>query len=83
MKTPLYFALSALAAAFSKQQAYGSAVRSYMRNRARRQRLSATGSVYPEQSSRQAMRGHRRAQGGPGIVLKDGVWAPRKSGELA
>lgn len=24
---------------------------------------------YPEQSSRQAMRGHRRAQGGPGIEL--------------
>lgn len=24
---------------------------------------------YPEQSSRQAMRAHRRAQGGPGIVL--------------
>jgi len=24
---------------------------------------------YPEQSSRQAMRGHRRARGGPGIEL--------------
>ena len=24
---------------------------------------------YPEQSSRQAMRGHRRAQGGPGVEL--------------
>lgn len=39
---------------------------------------------YPEQSSRQAMRGHRRAQGGPGIELNphnfvyrpvmDGLW---------
>lgn len=32
---------------------------------------------YPEQSSRQAMRGQRRAQGGPGIVLKDGVYVSR------
>lgn len=30
---------------------------------------------YPEQSSRQAMRGYRRAQGGPGIELN------RKTGE--
>lgn len=29
---------------------------------------------YPEQSSRQAMRGHRRAQGGPGIVLARGAF---------
>ena len=29
---------------------------------------------YPEQSSRQALRGQRRAQGGPGIVLIDGVY---------
>lgn len=28
-----------------------------------------TSNRYPEQSSRQAMRAHRRAQGGPGIVL--------------
>ena len=27
------------------------------------------GNIYPEQSSRQAMRGMRRAQGGPGIKL--------------
>ena len=33
-----------------------------------------TGKRYPEQSSRQAMRGHRRAQGGPGIVLVDGMY---------
>lgn len=30
------------------------------------------GRRYPEQSSRQALRGHRRAQGGPGIVLVNG-----------
>lgn len=30
------------------------------------------GSIYPEQSSRQEMRGHRRAQGGPGIRLVTG-----------
>lgn len=29
------------------------------------------GRRYPEQSSRQAVRGQRRAQGGPGIVLVD------------
>ena len=29
------------------------------------------GAAYPEQSSRQAMRGHRRQQGGPGIVLNN------------
>lgn len=32
---------------------------------------------YPEQSSRQAMRAFRRAQGGPGIELVDGVYVPR------
>lgn len=33
---------------------------------------------YPEQSTRQALRGQRRAQGGPGLVLIDGVeWAAR------
>lgn len=32
---------------------------------------------YPEQSTRQAMRGERRAQGGPGIVLVNGEWVPR------
>lgn len=32
---------------------------------------------YPEQSSRQAMRAHRRAQGGPGIELRDGVYIAR------
>jgi hypothetical protein len=31
---------------------------------------------YPEQSSRQALRGMRRAQGGPGLVLVSGVYAP-------
>ena len=34
-----------------------------------RVRFHGTSKRYPEQSSRQAMRGHRRAQGGPGIVL--------------
>ena len=32
---------------------------------------------YPEQSRRQAMRGMRRAQGGPGIELVDGKYLPR------
>lgn len=32
---------------------------------------------YPEQSSRQAQRGMRRAQGGPGLVLKGGEYHPR------
>jgi hypothetical protein len=32
---------------------------------------------YPEQSSRQAMRGSRRAQGGPGIELVNGQYVPR------
>lgn len=34
---------------------------------------------YPEQSSRQAMRAHRRQQGGPGIVLDTatGQYVPR------
>lgn len=36
-----------------------------------------TRNQYPEQSSRQAMRGQRRAQGGPGIVLRDGVYVAR------
>jgi hypothetical protein len=31
---------------------------------------------YPEQSSRQALRGMRRAQGGPGLVLVRGKYAP-------
>lgn len=34
---------------------------------------------YPEQSSRQALRGLRRAQGGPGIVLRDGVYVARSA----
>ncbi len=40
----------------------------------RRSTPRATGRRYPEQSSRQAMRGSRRAQGGPGIVLIDGAY---------
>lgn len=33
---------------------------------------------YPEQSQRQALRGQRRAQGGPGIVKNaQGHWTPR------
>ena len=32
---------------------------------------------YPEQSSRQAMRGARRAQGGPGIELVEGTYMRR------
>lgn len=34
---------------------------------------------YPEQSSRQAMRAHRRAQGGPGIELVNGAYVPRST----
>lgn len=34
---------------------------------------------YPEQSSRQAMRGQRRAQGGPGIELVGGVYVARNT----
>lgn len=36
-----------------------------------------TGHRYPEQSSRQALRGSRRAQGGNGIVLVGGVYEPK------
>jgi hypothetical protein len=32
------------------------------------------GKRYPEQSSRQEMRGYRRAQGGPGIRLVEGMY---------
>lgn len=35
------------------------------------------GKRYPEQSSRQAVRGARRAQGGPGIELVGNVWQAR------
>jgi hypothetical protein len=31
-------------------------------------RLPKTGKTYPEQSARQALRGLRRAQGGPGLT---------------
>lgn len=35
-------------------------------------------SYYPEQSARQAQRGQRRAQGGPGLFrMKDGTYVPR------
>ena len=37
------------------------------------------GKRYPEQSSRQALRGLRRAQGGPGIVLVGGKYQPREA----
>jgi hypothetical protein len=36
-----------------------------------------TGRRYPEQSTRQALRLHRRAQGGLGIVLVDGMYEPK------
>jgi len=33
---------------------------------------------YPEQSDRQALRGQRRAQGGPGLFrMRDGTYVPR------
>lgn len=35
------------------------------------------GARYPEQSSRQELRGYRRAQGGPGLVLQGGEYYPR------
>lgn len=40
-----------------------------------RQRVSKR---YPEQSSRQALRGSRRAQGGPGIVLAGNHYVVRE-----
>ena len=42
-------------------------------NEPRRRR---SGNRYPEQSSRQALRGMRRAQGGPGLVLVRGEYVP-------
>ena len=42
------------------------------RHSAQSRTLRRPGRVYPEQSSRQAMRGHRRAQGGAGIELING-----------
>lgn len=41
------------------------------KDKSRRARATKRGRgyFYPEQSSRQALRGQRRAQGGPGIVL--------------
>lgn len=41
----------------------------YSRRSAQPRTLRAPGKRYPEQSSRQALRGSRRAQGGPGIYL--------------
>ena len=49
------------------------------RRRSRVLRRGGPGTQYPEQSSRQAMRAYRRAQGGPGIVLVDGVYQPREA----
>ncbi len=37
-----------------------------------------SGATYPEQSSRQGMRGARRAQGGPGIELVGGVYRAKE-----
>jgi hypothetical protein len=34
---------------------------------------------YPEQSQRQALRGFRRAQGGPGIEFAGGSWQPKRA----
>ena len=37
-------------------------------------------SRYPEQSARQALRGMRRAQGGPGLLrMPDGSYVPRNT----
>lgn len=40
--------------------------------------------AYPEQSSRQALRRSRRAQGGPGLVFDTATreWWPRQAGEI-
>lgn len=76
--------LSALAAAgMSAAAATGIVDRSAPVRRSYRGSMSRvhhrpSGYRYPEQSTRQALRGQRRAQGGPGLVLIDGVeWAAR------
>lgn len=39
---------------------------------------------YPEQSARQALRGMRRAQGGPGLMrMRDGTYVPRSAANAA
>lgn len=45
-------------------------------------RFPRTGRRYPEQSSRQAMRRHRRANGGPGLMFDPGActWERRHEG---
>lgn len=48
----------------------------FNRRSAQSSTLRRRGRVYPEQSSRQALRGNRRAQGGQGIFLFDGRYMP-------
>jgi hypothetical protein len=45
-------------------------------------KVISTGKRYPEQSTRQAMRRHRRAQGGPGLMFDPGTrsWELRPDG---
>ena len=47
------------------------------RGRSRGHKLPAGGKRYPEQSSRQELRGFRRARGGPGLVLVGGEYQVR------
>lgn len=51
----------------------------------RRYRIKPSGtSHYPEQSDRQALRGQRRAQGGPGLMrMGDGTYVPRSAANAA
>lgn len=51
--------------------------RGYRARARRRIQPRFTGHNYPEQSSRQALRKYRRAQGGPGIELVGNVYQPR------
>lgn len=51
--------------------------RGYRAKAQRRIQPRFTGRSYPEQSSRQALRKFRRAQGGPGIELVGNVYQPR------
>lgn len=51
----------------------------------RRYRIKPSGTRhYPEQSDRQALRGQRRAQGGPGLMrMRDGTYVPRSAANAA
>ena len=69
------FAAAAMQSREEKQARIAARARSHISTR-------PAGRRYPEQSSRQAMRGHRRAQGGRGLTLDTGIntWVPRPDG---